>query len=322
MDNKTKEQIEQYLDQDNIGSAQKALIEALQHEAKDYEKESLVRPEDYLALAHYTSVEAIYSILHDYKRRDPNHLRLKGDPTYLRLYDAASFNDPSEGGYLKNKLEESYTWLKDAAEGTEAYICSFVSDGDEKIGDKITYWQSYGRNGLGCSIQFSQEYVKDNKKIFHRVLYGRNGRRGIVKNFKDYFELGGKLHNKYLEPEDKRAFATAFWKAFDKIKFLYKHDGYKYERELRIVNIPNKEEKASIKNDFKSSENPYLRSYVLDDRLKANNILTSGSKIFIGPRVVNGKRLCEYFRTLVKTAGFIQKNKTGPVIVPSDIPYR
>ena len=88
-----------------------------------------------------------------------------------------------------------------------------------------------------------------------------------------------------------------FWKAFDRIKFLYKDDAYRDEKEYRYVIVAPKE--SNIKYHFKDN-GPYLRKYIIDDQLRTKNILVSGIKIFVGPRVENSKRLCRNLEKLAR----------------------
>lgn len=249
-------------------------------------------------LAHYTNMETIFSII-------KNEKQMNG----LRLSDISYSNDPSEGNYLKNNLIKYYPWLKYAIQETDAFVCSFFSGGDD-IGDKITYWQSYGKDGLGCSIQFKKSLIE---KKTTPVLYGETLCEILRNKFKCYFELGGLLYNGISSDSDKKYFASQFWKALDKVKFLYKHKGFEYEQEYRFIKISESEE---VKEDFKSKP-PYLRRYIFDDQLNSENILKSGSKITIGPRVTNSSRLCKYFKKVADQSKFY-----GPQFICSKIPYR
>ena len=253
------------------------------------------RPETYFA--HYTSVETIFSILKDHEKEKPNGLRLS---------DASYSNDPSEGNYLKKEIAKAHQWLIDAGEDTDAFVCSFVSGGED-IGNKITYWQAYGKDGLGCSIQLPLNFCNEE---FGRALYGKNGIQKAQENFKDYFELGKKIY-KQLHNEKKKSFAAEFWKSFDKIRFLYKDAGYEHENEYRLIKISKEPEETFTK------EHPYLKRYILDDRLETQKILTSGSHVTIGPKVINKSRLCQYLKNLAQKGGL-----SGPKFIPSEIPYR
>ena len=304
------ETIKKCIDQKLLDSAKKLLIQDLKSkiDSSILAKESEARGK--IHLAHYTSIGTIYSILSNQKKynEEKQEYNVVNLETYLRAYDAISVNDPNEGSHLKNEFMKENRWIADATEVTDVFVCSFVSD-DQEVCDKLTYWQSYGIDGLGCSIQLASDYQGKLK----RVLYG-NEAQHVKEKFKNYLELGGELYNKFTQQEEKRRFATDFWKTFDEIKFLYKHAAYKDEKEYRYVKIIEAEK--DIKYHFKE-EGPYLRRYILVEDLSANNILTSGSKVVIGPRIPHHDSLLRQLRKLAE-----QADLWGPSFERSKIPYR
>ncbi len=268
-----------------------------------YEAHHLAQPmqsqaQENIYFTHYTSMEAIYSILLNYKKKQSGGLRLS---------DASYSNDPSEGDYLKKEIVKDHKWLSEAKKSTDAFVCSFIS-GDKDIGDKVTYWQAYGKDGLGCSIQLPPNFYAG---VFDRVFYGKQETQKVKKWFTDYFDLGKKLYTKFHDEEDRREFVTSFWKAFDKIKYLYKHDGYEHEKEFRLIKISKKPKEKFV------NENPYLQRYIVNDRLNTKSILASGSRVVIGPRVLNKARLRQYLAKLAKEGKI-----DGPKFIVSKIPYR
>ncbi len=297
--------VKDYIKENNLISAKSSLLEELRKKVNiDKSKRNFTDSDQYLA--HYTSVDTIYSIL--------EHQTIDLKTGCLRLYDAFYFNDPNEGRYLKNELEKSYEWMKNATQetqDTDAFICSFVH-GNKKIGDNLSYWQSYGKDGLGCSIQLSAGYKY--KQDFKPVLYGKKNIEKMKKRYRDYFDLGSILYHKFQANNDKESFATEFWKCFDGIKFLYKDDAYANENEYRFVIVSSKE--SEIEYDFRS-EGPYLRKYILNKKLQVDKILTSGSKIVIGPTVRKAKHLSKNLEKLAR-----RKSLYGPIFTSSQIPYQ
>ena len=294
-------QIEESIKKNELEWAKPDLFVSLKKEIDRYEKEEMEKDKDTKShIAHYTSVEAIYSILHENKEKSSSH---------LRLYDAASLNDPNEGKFLKDGFMNDYKWLGDEKLDTEAFVCSFVS-GDKYIGDNLAYWQAYGKDGLGCSIQIP---IEADEKRFQLVHYGEEEVEKAHRRFKDYFELADKLFNK-LPDSGKESFPTEFWKTFDKNRFLYKSNDYEHEKEYRCVVVPGHEKE--IKYHFKS-EGPYLRRSIHEEKLRTDRVLTSGSKIFIGPRVPDKKRIRRKLEKLARQSGLF-----GPRFCCSSIPYR
>ena len=207
----------------------------------------------------------------------------------------------------KMEIDKNHSWLKNTI-NTGAFVCSFVS-GDEQIGNALRFWQSYGKDGLGCSIQLPFKFAP---AFLERVLYEDEKIKEFEESCKDHFNLGKQLHEK-LPKEDRKNFVEKFWKELDLINFLYKSKDYEHEREYRCI-ITQLD--SGIHYHFKSS-GPYLREYILHENLRANKILVTGSKITIGPRVEGKEKLCQNLTRLAKA-----KRLPGPEFTPSNIPYR
>ena len=289
-----------------IDSAQAILIENLQQEADKYSKEYELPLDTQQSknkyLAHYTSIDTLHSIIKN--------------PEGLWLCDASYVNDPSEGKYLKKILAKEHKWLNDARLDTDAFLCSFLSGKEKDIGNKVTFWQSsYGHDGLGCSIQIPL-YLLNKEMTCSCVKYGEEKIEDIKIKFKVYFELANKIRTKLQKDgaKDTKDFITKFWKAFDSIKFLHKDRGYEYEEEYRRIKIPRPDD--DIKEKFNKTH-PFLKKYMLDDKLSSRKILTTGITVFIGPRVFNKKKLCEYFKKMAHN-----EKLYGPTFKTSKIPYR
>lgn len=329
-------EVNQYLNQGMIESARIRFIEIVTSEVGDY-YEKVKSNREVSFFAHYTSVKTVYSILDNFSAPNKDEgnkeihqgkpgeiyptsdeieskqeVSIKSPESCLRLYDAFYLNDPNEGKILK-EIFIKHAWLKNVKRDTDAFICSFVG-GDQSVGDKLTHWHSYGRDGLGCSILLPGNCFGD---ILHPVLYGNDHIEDVKTKFSPFFTLGKKIHNAIPSDEEGENFATDFCKAFDKIKFMYKNDAYQDENEFRLTEI-RRNEKADnkIKYHF-MPEGPYLRRYVLNDELYANKILISGTKIVIGPAVRKAKRLCKILRKLA-----IEKGLHGPEFIWSKIPYQ
>ena len=290
MNDRIKSQIEFYISIDTRGleAAGKILIKDLHEKVLNFQKKQINKKKLYFA--HYTSLETVYSILTNYQRYPSS---VNG----LRSYDAYSLNDQTEGKLFDNELKKTsktYEVLKKADKTTNIFICSFVASNEKGVEDKLAYWQSYGQDGLGCSILLSPGYKHN--EILKYVNYEKPN--NIQDCFKEYFILGNKLYNKFKkDSKDKKDFGINFCKQFDSIRFLYKNNDYKNENEYRFikVNLDNKD----IKYDFKK-EGPYLRKYISTTELQIGKILTSGSKVVIGPRVQNSERICQYLGDFAK----------------------
>ena len=265
-------------------------------------------------IAHYTSMDVIFSLFNEH---DQNPNKENG----IRLYDAAGMNDPNEGGnskriidYLEKKgyINKEYAKNNNYDEKKEKekhFICSFVS-GDKKIGDNLMFWQSYGKDGLGCSIQLDLNLNK--KLIINKVFYNFDKLRNKAAEFQNEFESDPKKNN--ISEENQKKINQLFIKGINKWNFLLKSKKYQHEREVRMVVSEERIEKISY--DFKK-EGPYLRKYILKEELLTKNILTPESKIIIGPRVKDRKRICDYLEKLAEKKGLYKLN-----IKPSKVKYQ
>lgn len=296
-----KRQMRGYIEGDRFRESVAPLADLLRLDVARYKKGRLEKGKEageHLRLAHYTSVETVFSILEGRGETDG----------FLRLYDAFYLNDPKEGNYLRDRFAKDYAWLGDA-EDTEAFISSFVG-WDEGCEDSLMYWQSYGKKGLGCSILLSKHFSTSG--TLYPVLYGAKEANVAKKKFRNYLELGDALINRCTKAE-QNGFANEFWKAFDEIKFMYKNVAYKYEREYRMVKIPKNGE---VHYDLKN-EGPYLRKYIVDDRLCFGKIFTSGSRVTVGPAVRKANHLSKNLEKFAKKQGVL-----GPRFASSKISYQ
>lgn len=296
-----KKQMREYIEGDRFRESVAPLADLLRLDVARYKKgrsEKEKETGEHLCLAHYTSVETVFSILERRGETDG----------FLRLYDAFYLNDPKEGNYLRDSFAEEYAWLSDA-EDTEAFISSFVG-WDEGCEDSLMYWQSYGKKGLGCSILLSKHFSTSG--TLYPVLYGAKGANAAKKKFRNYLELGDVLINRCAKDE-QNSFANEFWKAFDEIKFMYKDVAYEYEREYRMVKIRKDEE---VHYDLKN-EGPYLRKYIVDDRLGVDKIFASDSRVTVGPAVRKANHLSKNLEKFAK-----KQEVLGPSFASSKISYQ
>ena len=149
-----------------------------------------------MSLAHYTSLDAVYSMFQ------------RGDEALFRFSDTLHMNDPEEGRSVRwaekiaENLEESYKIKSDRRadpswEGkmfASAYVLSFVGAKltkkirieAEKVGDDLSFWRTYGKDGRGCSMTFNhvRSWPPDVKSRVRKVRYVS---RGDAKQGEMYF---------------------------------------------------------------------------------------------------------------------------------------
>lgn len=261
-----------------------------------------------LRFAHYTSVKTLHNIL-------------QSPESGFRLYDASAMNDPTEGSYLIGEIAKKHKWLKSYGDDTEAYICSFVAGYNEDIGDQAIYWRSYGKDGLGCSIQFYN--IDDQTEDLLPITYETEQ---LQAHFEAFFEFGQEICQEF-EGAQKKEFVTNFWKCFDSIRYLYKHRGHRGEQEYRYVVLGNSD-KSNYETELVDGYNNspvVMKRFVPTPDLCITRFFKSGTKIRIGPRVHNKEKVCQDLR---KFAHEILKKSTheNELYVPafefSNIPYR
>ncbi|MBF2754374.1 MAG: hypothetical protein ISN29_03835 [Gammaproteobacteria bacterium AqS3] len=261
---------------------------------------------------HYTNMETVYSMLNNLpcETDEPPHHESRG----LRCYDISATNDPNEGKYFLNEIQKKYELPEEiiTPRKNPPFSCSFIG-GKKGVEDELMYWQSYGQDGLGCSIALPK--IIRPEKIY-KVAYEKRALEkcaeefgGILQRYKGYWK-------DKLSEENKNAFIEEILEYFVVLRFLYKDSAYKHERESRIL-IPYQdigEKEHSF--DYKPATS-HIRKYVDTDALKTKNLLQSGSIITIGPRVPDLERVRTLFEQLGK-----QKGLRGPRFVASSIPYR
>ena len=323
-----KKKLDVHLSSEQYLSAQKLVIEELQKAVEGHRLDlsKKIPP----TLTHYTSLETVYSMLKNTQHRISGTEGVAPDDTKgtvakpqrqiwsgLRLYESCSLNDPAEGTYLLNKIKEKHKWIDNAGPHNNAFICSFVGPGNQgdtiKAGDNLVHWKTYGRDGLGCSISYP---IEGYANLYCPVQYGKKSVNNFIKKFKPYLKMGDVIC-KMLKGNNEgiKEFATKFRDVLDHIRFLYKSKAYRHENECRFIEI-EKIESGKLNYHFKSSSN-YVRAYIEVPELSIDQILMSGSKVCIGPRVVNKEILCANLKNFAT-----QKELYGPTFIPSEISYR
>ena len=202
-------EVERHLEEKNIDSAKQCLIESLSSAVIEYRENASSQSASYFA--HYTSVETIFSIIEKYGKGYKNN-----ESAGLRAYDTFYLNDPDEGKLFQARFVKSHKWLQEVEQNTNAFICSFAA-GDEKVGDVLQHWKSYGESGRGCSIQIPFSCIVSAQPI----LYGETNIDDAENYFCLYLNSGQSVYAALENEDDKKIFATQFWKEFDSIQFLY-----------------------------------------------------------------------------------------------------
>ena len=239
----------------------------------------------YLTVTHYTSLDALFSML-----QDPEEPR-------LRLYDTMHLNDPREGiaseegrslaDYLPAATFPHQHDGSVARFGT-AYVLSFLSgtEGDNP-GDDLMFWRLYGRDGRGCSISFVP-YLKPWPDSV------RNGLRRVRYHPNDMTDYGTeiiallKLLNRYerlanMERLVQQELSQAMRPVEECLarRFLVKEPPYRLENEVRLVRFAS----SSTKEPSVELVRGAIRHYLEDDNLKLRQLVDTRCVLRLGPAV-------------------------------------
>jgi len=203
-------------------------------------------------VAHYTS-------LHTLKSLTTGNL--------FRLYNAAYMNDPEEGRVFFEVMENDYgVNVRDKFyEGlthypSPAYIGSFimVDENSDEPKDKLFLWRTYGRHetedAAGACVLFTHDgrtfagtapptvgYMSTpHRPALYRVVYRTDQRTMSEDLRRELRELSDSLEQIEANVLNGRSGETAqlrklVCELLDSIRFLFKKDHYREEREVRIV---------------------------------------------------------------------------------------
>lgn len=258
---------------------------------------------------HYTSINAIVSILQNVKA---------GKEDSLRMYDSVHLNDPDEGNYIARELKRRHRWLE-KKDVSHAYIVSFVAP-EKQMVDNLTLWRTYGKEGEGCSLSL---HVPPER--LKKVRYGEEMIETVrilepVLDSLDPLVDAEKVPLCSIRRDIQTKLSEIIWKFLERFLYLYKSKAHEHEKEYRIVLIESEiEDKERIHFEIEEGENTpvQVRHYYADEDLKAQNLLDENSLITLGPSITNPYNMSYYLKTLIREADL-----SGPEIETSRELYR
>ena len=296
------------------------------------------KPTSFSHLVHYTRIDTLL-----------NMLRIKPDSTmiisqnsadyppspgpdhsgFLRMYDTVYSNDPGEGYFFVNAVDENHSF-RDAYNGVwklferrsqyPAYFASLVSVKEWEDADDLVFWRTYGENGTGCALLFPQDRFDDVEQLYS-VQYGEKTVTDCLDKLQQLFEyyatMEGAVDLKSISsPEhlSKEIIST-----LSPLVYLYKSDAYDFENETRVI-LPYSDLAPSPLNcEFIGLKGltPRWRHFVELPQLACEKLLMSDAKIILGPAVSRSENIKFVLQQVLPHLGY-----HGPEVLTSKISYR
>ena len=265
-----------------------------------------------LWVTHYTSLSAVTSMLRELA---------DGQESVLRLYDTSHCNDPDEGNHLVRELSsnDGYRWLARESSVGHAYITSFVRGLDGKdMSDDLVFWRTYGKDGKGCSLT-----VAVRADLLRQVFYNGSDIETTKQMILQVLELVAPFAR--ADESSAELISAAIWKNLEGIRYLYKAEAYHHENEHRIAipaassDIdPNRIQFQPYEADGSVVE---VRHYYEIDGLALGQILSSDSKLLLGPAVKDSYSVRLYLNDLKRRARIQKPDRNHFEINVSKIRY-
>ena len=294
-------------------------------------------PDSISHLVHYTTLEALFSML-GFKNGSGDPVSLSGNSSagaesddsrsgFLRLYDTFYSNDPNEGDFFVNSVEDAHRFrqgykaiwdLFETRSASPAYMTSLVCVEDLKEVDDLIFWRTYGREGSGCAIVFPIDRFKDERALF-KVQYGED-------RVLDCLDALGRMLDEYVEidgaeqvqdSESSVALPQPLSSGLSPLVYLHKSDYYGYEKEARIV-MPYSSIADGLYLDTSSAASPVSwRHFAQLPSLRTQDLLLSPSWITLGPTVESPANAQFVLQRVLHNQGIY-----GPTVQASSISYR
>ena len=264
---------------------------------------------------HYTGLPTLIALLNQRSRNLQSEQ--SAEPTSLRLYDAAHLNDPTEGVYLAGALPRKHRWVG-VPKQSHAYIVSFIGEhqGDPPAEDNLVFWRMYGKEGEGCSMRVNIPPTK-----LRRVFYGKKEAEQTSRTLISLLDILKPLSA--LGKALRETLAECFWDSIGRVPYLYKSNAYSYEDEYRLVVRKSDINDNNILFEVANGSLSYVKSYCEPEDLSipdlmVENMMITGSRVTLGPRVPNPEALLQSLEILIRKAGL----QDGLKVKTSQIAYR
>lgn len=266
---------------ETVGPALEQALKDLCPRIEERHKIDESKEQENILVIHYTSIAKIVSML----QVASNHNK----KSIFRLYNSFHFNDSEEGNYLTQNLLQDYKWLGKTTT-RHAYIASFIlpdsKENEEKMSNNLIFWRTYGQEGEGCSLALLAPLSR-----LREVSYGPDSDNAklSVKEIRAVLDLLAPLRidNPAVPEVIQKRLADNVLKPLEKIRYLYKNDGYEHEKECRCVILESEIEDNDKKFEYQDRNNypPRIKHYCEDKDFHLEKLMGSGSYITLGPCV-------------------------------------
>ena len=287
-------------------------------------------------LAHYTSVDALLSILSCPVRPDESFALGSGhmdqpqatDASFLRAYDTYNANDPNEGRFfvseprrhsLATRHSDVWALLKDRSR-LPAYVASFRGLSKLDDVDDLVYWRTYGDGGRGCAIVFPVSFMADTSSLL-QVRYGRESVTSAHGHLCEVFDslisaLSLRSHHLLSDTNTLPKYLSS---SLSPLPYLHKAKEFETEAEARVV-IPFVDAPPGslfCHRKLTRESGTTLRHYAEMQVLHIHRVLRTGSRIVLGPGVSSGRNL----RFVLKQR-LVNRGLVGTTVGTSRLDYR
>ncbi len=184
---------------------------------------------------HYTSLEALFGIIHTQK---------------IRLYNLFNQNDPFEFNYLLNNASVGLSEMEINKFKKSLFLLCFCRY-SEILKDDFNLWRLYGNNGNGVGIVFELENIENEWSDFliGKVLYGTSN--AAYKKLDVAIEIiNNYINNKGLQLD-------RLPKLIGYLLLFHKHDIWSVENEYRLMGFLEYDKFYQPINNY---SNPFERS--------------------------------------------------------------
>ena len=296
-------------------------------------------PDTVSYLVHYTSLDALLSMIGIQAHGDPSFplssAERPGDvvPTarggFLRVYDTFYSNDPNEGYFFVNSINQSNRFRKnykaiwdlfEQRSELPAYLASLVCVKNVEDADDLVFWRTYGRDGTGCALVFPM-YCFENISQLYQVRYGESKVKSCINKLRNMFEAYSKIPGAppIRSIVSSRDINKAISETLSPLVYLHKSKDYSYEKEARII-VPFSDIspdalycQISPPADFP----PRWRHFAQLPGLELSKLLLSNSSVILGPTVDSPENIKFVLQQILD-----RFRPLGPKVKISKISYR